>query len=127
MLNLILLFLIADPSFAQTKKLNTHLYEAEETVAKKESFTAKVRVVRDISDEVEVFFDSDKARGAYTLPRRIDSYAEVLKQLQDSAEPGGGQVSITADSEKRILKVDKSSSSGFKKKHQYDPGEIPDI
>ncbi|WP_413557755.1 hypothetical protein [Bdellovibrio sp. HCB209] len=130
MLSFVILLLLSDPTFAQSKKLNTNLYEAEKVEAKKENFTAKVRVVRDISDEVEVFFDSDKARGAYTLPRRIDSYAEVLKTLEDSAEPGGGSVAVTADSEKRILKVDKSSSrsgSGYKKKSEYDPGEIPDI
>ncbi|WP_413582038.1 hypothetical protein [Bdellovibrio sp. HCB288] len=127
MLSLIILLFLSDPGHAQSKKVNTRIYESEATQEKSESFTAKVRVVRDISDEVEVFFDSDKARGAYTLPRRIPSYATVLKQLQDSGEPGGSPVSVTADSEKRILSVEKSSSSGFKKKHEYDFGEIPDI
>ncbi|WP_413575082.1 hypothetical protein ACLVWU_12525 [Bdellovibrio sp. HCB290] len=127
MLSLVLFLFLSDPTYAQNKKANTQIYDAESTAEKTESFTAKVRVVRDISDEVEVFFDSDKARGAYTLPRKIAAYATVLKQLQDSSGPSGGQVSVTADSEKRILSVEKSSSSGYKKKSEYDFGEIPDI
>ncbi|WP_413293309.1 hypothetical protein ACLSU7_18160 [Bdellovibrio sp. HCB185ZH] len=132
MLSLLLLFSLANPSFAQSKikKPNTHIYEAEPSEEKPKSFSAKVRVVRDISDEVEVFFDSDEARGAYTLPRKISGYATVLKTLQDSEKPGGPPVAVTADSEKRILSVEKgasSSGSGYKKKSQYDPGEIPDI
>jgi hypothetical protein len=128
MLSLILVFLMADPAHAQSKvqKRSTSIYEAETTEEKGESFTAKVRVVRDISDEVEVFFESDEARGAYTLPRKINSYATVFKTLQESEKPGGPQVAVKADSEKRILSVQKSSS-GSKKKNPYDPGEIPDI
>lgn len=133
MISLILLFFLSDPAHAQAKvkKPNTNIYEAEPSEEKPKAFSAKVRVVRDISDEVEVFFDSDEARGAYTLPRKISSYATVLKTLQDSEKPGGPPVSVTADSEKRILSVEKGASSGssggYKKKSQYDPGEIPDI
>lgn len=127
MLSLILVFLMADPAHAQSKvqKRSTNIYEADQTEEKVDSFTAKVRVVRDISEEVEVFFESDNARGAYTLPRKIKSYATVLKVLQESEKPGGPQVSVTADSEKRIQSVEKSA--GYKKKNPYDPGEIPDI
>ena len=129
MFSLILVFLMADPAHAQSKvqKRSTNIYEAESTPDKSESFTAKVRVVRDISDDVEVFFESESARGAYTLPRKIKSYATVYKTLQDSEKPGGPQVSVTADSEKRIQSVEKSSKSGYQKKSQWDPGEIPDL
>ncbi|UYL09493.1 hypothetical protein B9G69_002760 [Bdellovibrio sp. SKB1291214] len=129
MFSLILVFLMVDPAHAQSKiqKRSTNIYEAETTEEKSESFTAKVRVVRDISDEVEVFFESDTARGAYTLPRKIKSYATVLKTLQESEKPGGPQVSVKADSEKRIESVDKAARSGYQKKSQWDPGEIPDL
>ncbi|WP_413584708.1 hypothetical protein [Bdellovibrio sp. HCB274] len=128
MLSLILFLFLSDPTYAQSKKVNTQIYDSESSAEKSESFTAKVRVVRDISDEVEVFFESDKARGAYTLPRKIGSYATVLKVLQDSSDPSGSPVSVTVDSEKRILTVEKKAgSSGYKKKSEYDFGEIPDI
>ncbi len=132
MISLLFVFLISDPAHAQAKvkKLNTNIYEAEPSAEKPKSFTAKVRVVRDISDEVEVFFDSDEARGAYTLPRKISGYATVLKTLQNSEAPGGSPVSVTADSEKRILSVEKGaggSGSSYHKKSEYDPGQIPDI
>jgi hypothetical protein len=133
MISLLFVFFIADPAHAQAKvkKLNTDIYEAESSEEKPKTFSAKVRVVRDISDEVEVFFDSDEARGAYTLPRKISGYATVLKTLQNSEKPGGPPVAVTADSEKRILNVEKaagsSSGSTYQKKSQYDPGQIPDI
>ncbi|MBO9667812.1 MAG: hypothetical protein J7501_13495 [Bdellovibrio sp.] len=104
-----LAFCFATQAPAQTKKLNTQLYEKEEAVEKTSSFTGKVRVVRDISDDVEVFFDSDKATGAYTLPHGAKDYATMLKHLEESRGADGGQVTITADSEKRIKSVAPSS------------------
>ncbi len=93
----------ANAQSAPPKK--TQIYEQEATVEKKISFTAKVRVVRDIADDVEVFFDSDKARGAYTLPRNAQNYAAMFEALEKSKAPKGPAVSVSADSEKRILSV----------------------
>ncbi|MNL12343.1 hypothetical protein D3C87_1332090 [compost metagenome] len=110
MLELLFVMLMSDSSHAQSKgKLNTSLYEAEEGAEK--SFTAKVRVVRDISDEVEVFFDSPKATGAYTLPRSAAGYAQMLKDLEASKKPKGPAVSITADEDKRIKTVQINKSA----------------
>ena len=104
MLELLFVMLISDSGHAQNKsKLNTNLYVAEEGAEK--SFSAKVRVVRDISDDIEVFFESDKATGAYTLPRSLEGYATMLKALEASKKPGGGTVSVTADADKRIKSV----------------------
>ena len=116
MLELLFVMLMSDSGHAQNKsKLNTSLYEAEEGSEK--SFSAKVRVVRDISDDIEVFFDSDKASGAYTLPRSSEGYAKMLKDLEASKKPGGPAVSITADQDKRIKSVQLSQEKdrGFNK------------
>ncbi|MGE5084805.1 MAG: hypothetical protein ACM3MG_00790 [Bacillota bacterium] len=118
-------------SYAQTnskpKKLNTQLYEQEPEEDKEQSFSAKVRVVREVSDEVEVFFESDSAKGAYTLPHSTPNYATVLKDLEKSRAPHGPQVTVKADSEKRIKSVTIQEVPAKKSKNPYDPGEIPDI
>lgn len=102
-----LLCLLLLGSFAHAKKpgLSTSIYEKDEKKA--QSFSAKVRVVRDISDEVEVFFDSEKARGAYYLPKNL---AGTIPDLQESQKASGPQVSITADADNRILSVQKHSA-----------------
>lgn len=68
------------------------------------SFTAKVRVVREISDDLEVFFDSDKAKGAYTLPKGMQGYGAALQALEASKKTGAA-VTVTADDDKRIQEV----------------------
>jgi hypothetical protein len=123
-----LAFCLSSPTLAQSKKLNTNLYEKEEVEDKTTSFSAKVRVVRDISDDVEVFFDSDKASGAYTLPHGAANYATMLKKLEDSREAGGGFVSVTADSDKRIKSVE-SAAKGKAVKDSGNPWkvDVPDF
>ncbi|MNK12022.1 hypothetical protein D3C87_300780 [compost metagenome] len=106
---ILILFLHCDVQAQAPKspsKLNTNLYEQEPEEEKSSSFTSKVRVVRDISDDVEVFFESDKASGAYTLPRAAQNYSKMFKDLEKSKAPGGPAVSVTADSEKRIKSVE---------------------
>ena len=123
--------LLPHPSHAQTssksKKLNTQLYEQEADTEKEQSFSAKVRVVREVADEIEVFFESDTAKGAYSLPRSTPHYATVIKDLEKSRAPHGPQVSVKADSEKRIKSVTLDAAPAKKSKNPYDPGEIPDI
>lgn len=127
-----ILFLTGDAQ-AQSKKINTSIYEQEAESEKSESFSAKVRVVREISEEVEVFFDGDKAKGAYTLPRSLSQYGATLKLLEKSRKPGGPPVSITADGEKRIKSVE--AAQGGKggdfqppadPNQKWDFGTIPD-
>lgn len=127
-----ILFLTGDAQ-AQSKKINTSIYEQEAESEKSESFSAKVRVVREISEEVEVFFDGDKAKGAYTLPRSLPQYGATLKLLEKSRKPGGPPVSITADGEKRIKSVE--AAQGGKggdfqppadPNQKWDFGTIPD-
>ncbi|MFM6928879.1 MAG: hypothetical protein ACKOX6_10480 [Bdellovibrio sp.] len=135
MLRFIMVFCLmaagAHLSYGQTspkaKKLNTQLYEQEPDSEKEQSFSAKVRVVREVSDEIEVFFESDTAKGAYSLPRSTPHYATVLKDLEKSRAPHGPQVSVKADSEKRIKSATISEAPTKKSKNPYDPGEIPDI
>lgn len=88
---------ISSPALA----LNTNMFEKDST--KSQSFTAKVRVVRDISDEVEVFFDSDQARGAYSLPRNAKEYGAALKLLVDSSKTQGTPVTVTADKDSKVI------------------------
>lgn len=103
---LFVLFMSHDATAKEPVKSKTQLYEQEETVEKSKSFTSKVRVVRDISDDVEVFFESDEAKGAYTLPRNAQNYGTMFKNLEKSKGPKGPPVSVTADSEKRIQSVE---------------------
>lgn len=119
--------LISQPAFSQTKKLNTQLYEKEADGEKDKSFTAKVRVVREISDEIEVFFESDEAKGAYSLPKGTHDYATALKKLEKSRAPHGPAATVTVDSEKRIKSVQIQEAPAGKSSKPYDPNYIPDI
>lgn len=107
---LCLAVLISPPAFSQTgstkKNINTQLYEQESDGEKNKSFTAKVRVVREIAEEIEVFFESEEAKGAYSLPKGTRDYATALKNLEKSRAPHGPAVTVTADSDKRIQSVD---------------------
>lgn len=133
MLSFIMILFLTGDAQAQSKKINTSIYEQEAESEKSESFSAKVRVVREISEEVEVFFDGDKAKGAYTLPRSLSQYGATLKLLEKSRKPGGPPVSITADGEKRIKSVE--AAQGGKggdfqppadPNQKWDFGTIPD-
>jgi hypothetical protein len=84
---------------------NTNLYEAEPGDDNAKSFSAKVRVVRDISDDIDVFFESDKAKGAYSLPRHSKNFAAMLKALETSKKPNGPMVTVTVDTDKNITSV----------------------
>ncbi len=77
MLSFIVTLSLMGDAHAQGKKLNTNLYEQETPPEKEkgESFSAKVKVVRDDGDGSRVFFDGDKAKGAYSLQRGTEHYA----------------------------------------------------
>ena len=100
-LSKVLLAALILPSFAFA--LDANIFEKEKDT-KLTSFSAKVRVVRDVDTDVEVFFDSDKAKGGYTLPRTLHNYAAALAALEASKK-SGAPVTVIADSEKRIAEV----------------------
>ncbi len=112
MLTLIATLLLLNPSFADgtSSKSRLDMYinndDTSGTASKGESFTAKVRVVRDLSGDTEVFFEGAKAKGAYTLPQTTKGYAGFLQSLEASRKPSGAAVSVTADAEKRITSVE---------------------
>lgn len=91
--------------------LSTDLFEKEEGTAKDEEdhlkkMTAKVKVVREESDGVEVFFEGDKNTGAFFLHRAIPQYAKILKTLETSKKPQGPPVNISYTEDKKIKKVE---------------------
>lgn len=113
MLTLIATLLLLNPSFANDgtsskSRLDMYIDNSDDAAApvKGESFTAKVRVVRDLSGDTEVFFEGAKAKGAYTLPQTTKGYAGFLQQLEASRKPSGGAVSVKADPDKRITSVE---------------------
>jgi hypothetical protein len=65
MLGLILVLFLTPNAEAQTKARGTDIYEQEAGESTTKSVTGKIRVVREVSDEVEVFF-----RGRQN-PRRL--------------------------------------------------------
>ncbi len=106
MLSLILVLIMGGNAQAQRSghATNTNIYEQEKEPESTQSFSAKVRVVREISEEVEVFFEGDKQKGAYTLPHSLQSFGTLLKVLEKSKKDGS-PVTVVADSEKRIKSV----------------------
>ena len=108
------------------KKLNTNLYEQDGGEDQTKSFSAKVRVIRDI-DGVEVFFDGDQAKGAYSLESGSKDYAAMLKKLENSRKAGGPAVSVTVDADKRIKSVSEPSGSNvnFDPNKPWNFGKVP--
>lgn len=131
MLSFIMVLLLAGNAQAQKKiTAPTNLYESE-SEEKNETFSAKVRVIRDEGDSFDVFFVSDKQKGAYSLPRSTPDFTAALKALESSRPPKGAPVSITANSEKTILKVEKPAApKGFQvpsdPNEKWDFGKIAD-
>lgn len=134
MLSFIMVLLLAGNVQAQNYKNSTTLYEPEaepEAEEKTETFSAKVRVIRDAGESMDVFFISDKQKGAYSLSRSSPQFAAALKALEDSRKPKGGPLSITAKKDKTILKVEPpSQQSGFQvpsdPNEKWDFGKIAD-
>lgn len=97
---------------AAKKGLSTDIFEkdddekAEDEDAGLKTLTAKVKVVREESDGVEVFFEGDKNTGAFFLHRAIPHYAKILKQLETSKKPQGPPISVSYTEDKKIKKVD---------------------
>jgi hypothetical protein len=90
------------------KKINSHLYEADD----QGSISGKVKVLREIQEETEVFLDASKgSAGPYVLPQGLKNRAAALKSLRKSERPGGPTVTITVDEQQRITSVQENESS----------------
>ena len=131
MLGLVLVLFLIPNAEAQNKARSTDIYEQDAGESTTKTVTGKVRVVREVSDEVEVFFEGDKFPGAYTLPRGLQHYGTMLKALEASKKANGPAVTITADEDKRIktveLKAAASGSSAGSYKFPDDPNKKWDI
>lgn len=143
MLTHILLALFALPTYAQSgsalkpttpqatkvqaTKMSRDVFEKEEDPDKQNaSFSAKVKVIRQESDGVEVFFEGTKQKGGYLLLSSKKGYGKMLDALEKSRKPQGPTVSVQADSDQRILAVEVKESES-KNDGKIDFGTLPDL
>ncbi|MBK9321790.1 MAG: hypothetical protein IPM97_02335 [Bdellovibrionaceae bacterium] len=85
--------------------LNTQLYESEG----QNTLSGKVKIVRNIQEETEIFIDNPKGgAGPYILPTNIANRSALLKILQKSQKPGGPSVLIGIDNQQSITSVEES-------------------
>lgn len=89
-------------------KLNTNLYEQEN---KDSSVSGKVKVVREVQGDTEVFLETSGNSGPFTLPENIKNRAGLIKILKDSQKTGGHPVTLSIDEQQRIKSVESSGGS----------------
>lgn len=93
---------------AKSKKLNTNLYEQDSG----SSVSGKVKAVREIQEETEVFLDAKSGGGGpYVLPQGVKNRAAILKTLTRSQKPGGPSVKLEIDDQQRIKGVEELEES----------------
>ncbi|MGZ3745011.1 MAG: hypothetical protein ACXWRE_07000 [Pseudobdellovibrionaceae bacterium] len=95
-------------SVAQKSKLNTSLYEKSESET---SISGKVKAIREVQEETEVFIETKGNGGPFVLPQGISGRAKMLKSLQKSQKPGGPSVTLSIDDQQRIKSVEESENS----------------
>lgn len=93
---------------AKKGKLNTDLFEKESSTT---SISGKVKAVREIQEETEVFIETKGNSGPYVLPQNIKNRANLIKILNKSQKPGGPSVTISIDEQDRIKSVEENESS----------------
>lgn len=107
-----LIFMTPSLSPAQNSKkgkLNTQLFEKDD---QEPLISGKVKVVREVQGETEVFIENPKgSSGPYVLPQSIKNRASVLKILNNSKKPGGPPVTISIDDNQQIKSVEESETS----------------
>jgi len=99
---------LAANSNPKKNKLNTNLYEQE---SKDRAASGKVKVVREVQGDTEVFLEGSGNTGPFTLPENIKNRAGLIKILKDSQKPGGAPVTLSIDEQQRIKSVESSGSS----------------
>lgn len=107
----LLAFSLTLPAFAEgpkKSKLNTNLYEQDN---KDTSAGGKVKVVREVQGDTEVFLEGNGNTGPFTLPENIKNRANLIKILKNSQKPGGGSVTLSIDDQQRIKSVESSGGS----------------
>src|SRR5207253_7500499 len=93
---------------ASKSKLNTNLFEKPESEA---SVNGKVKAIREVQEETEVFIETKGNGGPFVLPQGMKDRAKALKALQKSLKVGGPAVTISIDDQQRIKSVEESESS----------------
>lgn len=104
---LVILFPLIIP-FAVAENTNGKEYFEKDSEDKQ--FSAKVKVIREVSEDTEVFFDSPQAKGAYTLQQNSNFGSNLIK-LQKSMKARGPRVTITSDDNNYITSVEIDESS----------------
>ncbi|WP_413290745.1 hypothetical protein [Bdellovibrio sp. HCB337] len=89
-------------------KLSTDLYEKDKSES---SISGKVKAVREVQEETEVFIDTKGNSGPYLLPQNIKNRAKLIQILNKSQKPGGPTVTISIDEQDHIKSVEENESS----------------
>ncbi len=99
---------LAQLSKAKSKaKLNTQVFETD---ADDQSFSGKVKIVRDINSETEVFFEDKKHPGPYILSETLPSYGLFKARLEKSKKASGPMVKVMLDSDRiKSVEIDENS------------------
>lgn len=93
----------------KAKKLNTQLYEQDSAGT---SASGKVKVVREVQEETEVFLDvKSGSSGPFILPQSAKNRAALMKMLTSSQKAGGSPVTLQLDDQQRILNVEESAGA----------------
>lgn len=90
------------------KKPNIQVFEND---SNESTFSARVKLVRETQGETDVFFDSEKNRGPYTLPSNSKNFNEYKSRLIKSQKAGGSSVKITVDDKEQIQNVETEEGS----------------
>lgn len=90
-------------SSATKKVLPKNFFEGD---SEGSNFSAKVKLIREIAGDTEVFFADDKLKGAYVLPSSHSQYGLYYNRLVKSSKDNGPQVMISADDNHNIVKVE---------------------
>lgn len=124
--NIVLLALATSVFATHARALDTKLYESEEV--KTETFSAKVKSVREAEDGVDVTFESNVGTGFYSLSRRkIKNYDNIYANIEKSKRPKGSLLKVTAEKDDKIIisvsvveKVEKAEAAVDLKKSAED-------
>lgn len=94
---------------AQKKRLNANLYEQDNSES---SISGKVKTVREVQGDTEVFLDNKQGKGGpYLLPQNIKNRAKILSTLNKSQKAGGPSVTLKFDDQQIIRSVEESEQS----------------
>jgi hypothetical protein len=94
----------AKTSTAKKSKINTELFDQD---AEAGTASGKVKAIREVQEETEVFIDNPKgSSGPYVLPTNFKNRAGAMKILNKSQKPGGPPVTLTYDGQQKIRSVE---------------------